>query len=159
MIDGATLRRTAAERGLGLDLIEKDYVLGWILKGISTCSVCDKLIFKGGTALSKVYYPLDWRISEDLDFTVLDDSKMDDISSALLEELPPVVEELSGGIELIFREPYVRQDFLRSTVGFTGPITRHRTKIEVTRENFVGNHQSVKVPVMYDYPEFSLRAY
>ena len=75
MIGGGALRRMAAERKLGLDLIEKDYVLGWILKGISECSVRDKLIFKGGTALSKVYFPLGWRISEDLDFTLLDNSK------------------------------------------------------------------------------------
>ena len=32
MIEGIVLRRMAAERRLGLDLIEKDYVLGWILK-------------------------------------------------------------------------------------------------------------------------------
>jgi hypothetical protein len=79
MIEDSALRRIAAERRLDLDLIEKNYVLGWILKGVSACSIGDNLIFKGGTALSKVYYPLDGRISEDLDFTIVDDPKMEDI--------------------------------------------------------------------------------
>lgn len=159
MIESIVLRRMAAERRLGLDLIEKDYVLGWILKGISACSVSDKLIFKGGTALSKVYYPLDWRISEDLDFTMLDDSKMEDVMSILQDELPPIVEELSGGIRLTFKNSLLHQDFLRTTVSFTGPITRHRTKIEVTREKVLGNYHSTKVPIKYDYPDFSLLVY
>lgn len=159
MIEDRILRRIAAEQKVGLDLIEKDYVLGWLLKGISSSSISGKLIFKGGTALSKVYFPLNWRISEDLDFTLLDDSKMEDISSRLQDELPQVVDELSGGIRLHFKDCYVKQDFLRVTASFIGPITQHRTKIEVTREKFIGDYIFTKVPVTYDYPEFSLLVY
>ncbi len=159
MIEGIVLRRMAAERRLGLDLIEKDYVLGWILKGISACSVRDKVIFKGGTALSKIYYPLDWRISDDFDFTLLDDSKMEEVLLILQKELPSIIEELSGGIRLTFKDSLLHQDFLRATVSFTGPITRHRTKIEVTREKGLGNYHSINVPTMYDYPDFSLLVY
>jgi len=159
MIEDRVLRRLAAERKLGLDLIEKDYALGWILKGISSSSIGDKLVFKGGTALSKVYYPLNWRISEDLDFTLLDDSKMEDVSSRLQDELPRMVEELSGGIRLNFKDPYVKPDFLRVTVSFIGPITQHKTRIEVTREKFIGDYHLIKVQASYDYPEFSLPTY
>ncbi|MEW6603112.1 MAG: nucleotidyl transferase AbiEii/AbiGii toxin family protein [Thermoproteota archaeon] len=59
-----------------MDLVEKDYVLGWILYGICSSSISDKLTFKGGTSLSKVYFPGRWRMSEDLDFTLLDDTEM-----------------------------------------------------------------------------------
>lgn len=90
MIGDAVLRRVAAERGIDLGLIEKDYHLGWVLKGVSATLVGDRLGFKGGTALSKVYYPLDWRISEDLDFTLLND-----ISSRLRDELSSI-EDLSA---------------------------------------------------------------
>lgn len=86
MIEDRVLRRMAADRKLGLDIIEKDYALGWILKGVSASSVSDKLVFKGGTALSKVYFPMNWRISEDLDFTLLGGS-MEGVSSRLGEEL------------------------------------------------------------------------
>jgi len=159
MIDGNAIRRIAAERKLGLDLIEKDYSLGWILNGVSHSSVKDKLLFKGGTALSKVYYPGDWRISEDLDFTILDDSSMDDILADIQEELPLLVDELSGGIRINFKDPLVHPDFIRATVSFKGPITRHRTKIEVTREKFIGNHHTPNFPIQYDYTKFSLPVY
>ena len=54
--------------------IEKDYVLSWILQGIATHKVLSKLIvFKGGTVLKKVYFE-NYRFSEDLDFTLLDNS-------------------------------------------------------------------------------------
>jgi predicted nucleotidyltransferase component of viral defense system len=52
--------------------IEKDYVLSWLLLGISRNAIlCDNLAFKGGTVLKKVYFP-EYRFSEDLDFTLLD---------------------------------------------------------------------------------------
>jgi len=49
--------------------IEKDYVIGWVLNGISNNEYLrERLIFKGGTALRKIYFH-DYRLSEDLDFT------------------------------------------------------------------------------------------
>lgn len=52
--------------------IEKDYVIGWVLRGISENNYLNSnLAFKGGTALRKAYFP-DYRLSEDLDFTALD---------------------------------------------------------------------------------------
>ena len=66
MIDRRELAKMARERRLSLVMIEKDYVLGWILFGISTS--LSYLVLKGGTALSKVYFPEVWRLSEDLDF-------------------------------------------------------------------------------------------
>lgn len=53
------------------DVLERDYLLSWILAGISqTDSLRDVLVFKGGTALKKCYFG-DHRFSEDLDFTGL----------------------------------------------------------------------------------------
>ena len=52
-------------------MIEKDYVLGWLLWGIGSDPVLgQKWIFKGGTCLKKCYIET-YRFSEDLDFTVL----------------------------------------------------------------------------------------
>lgn len=53
------------------DILERDYVLSWILAGIGQVeSLGDTLVFKGGTALKKCYFG-DYRFSEDLDFTGL----------------------------------------------------------------------------------------
>ena len=57
--------------GIPWHVIERDYLLSWILAGISQVPVLfDTLIFKGGTALRKCYFD-DYRFSEDLDFTGL----------------------------------------------------------------------------------------
>ena len=74
MIAPQELRRAARERRLALDLVEKDYVLGWILHSVSSSSLSKHLALKGGTALSKVYFPSQWRLSEDLDFTFLEEA-------------------------------------------------------------------------------------
>lgn len=52
--------------------IEKDYILSWILQGVAQHERLSKtIVFKGGTVLKKVYFE-DYRYSEDLDFTLLD---------------------------------------------------------------------------------------
>lgn len=69
MISNENIKSIAAEKGVMDIVIEKDYVLDWILWGISqNDSIKNNLIFKGGTCLHKMYFS-DWRFSEDLDFT------------------------------------------------------------------------------------------
>jgi hypothetical protein len=40
------------------------------------------------------FYGGDWRISEDLDFTLSNDAILEDISTNLLDELPSIVEQV-----------------------------------------------------------------
>ena len=64
-------RLQEARRDLALpwEVLERDYLLSWILAGISHVpALRDSLVFKGGTALKKCYFG-DYRFSEDLDFT------------------------------------------------------------------------------------------
>lgn len=64
------------EFGLGAHMIEKDYVLGWLLAGISRHHVIGKdWIFKGGTCLKKCYFET-YRFSEDLDFTLTQENEL-----------------------------------------------------------------------------------
>lgn len=70
MIGRADIVERVREWGLREDVIEKDYVLGWLLEGIaSEPELASTWIFKGGTALRKCFYET-YRFSEDLDFTV-----------------------------------------------------------------------------------------
>lgn len=71
MISPDRLRALARENNVTVGLMEKDYVNSWILHAIFTSSLKDKLVFKGGTALSKIYFPKIWRFSEDLDLTTI----------------------------------------------------------------------------------------
>ena len=61
------LGSTSALTGFPLVLLEKDYYLTLLLSGINELS--EKLVFKGGTCLNKIYYSY-YRLSEDLDFTM-----------------------------------------------------------------------------------------
>ena len=68
------IRLQEARRRLGIpwEVLERDYLLSWMLAGISRVPVLqDTLVFKGGTALRKCYFG-DYRFSEDLDFSGLD---------------------------------------------------------------------------------------
>lgn len=68
-MDPAGLRRKAVKEGVPAAIIEKDYALSVALKQLSKTRLRSKLMFKGGTAIKKVYFR-DARFSEDLDFTV-----------------------------------------------------------------------------------------
>ena len=58
--------------GIPWEVLERDYLLSWVLAGISQVQVLqDTLVFKGGTALRKCYFG-DYRFSEDLDFSALE---------------------------------------------------------------------------------------
>ena len=54
------------------EVLERDYLLSWILAGIGQVdSLRGTLVFKGGTALKKCYFG-EYRFSEDLDFSGLE---------------------------------------------------------------------------------------
>ena len=68
MIRLAELKRLQGTWGVGQEIIEKDYCIGWVLKSIGeNAFLKENLAFKGGTAIKKVYFP-EARFSEDLDF-------------------------------------------------------------------------------------------
>ncbi len=61
----------SAEWKVPPDTVDKDWVLGHFLSAFYSIDVHkEKLVFKGGTALRKCYFP-NYRFSEDLDFTSL----------------------------------------------------------------------------------------
>ncbi len=60
MLDDTAIRSLARELGVRTDYAEKDYVNSWVLYRIYTTEFGDDLLFKGGTALSKLYFPETW---------------------------------------------------------------------------------------------------
>jgi Nucleotidyl transferase AbiEii toxin, Type IV TA system len=69
MISRRELEQLRAEWTLDITVIEKDYLLGWLLAGIAAHPALSRTwVFKGGTCLRKCYYET-FRFSEDLDFT------------------------------------------------------------------------------------------
>ena len=72
MIPPGEIFRMAHRLNLGDKTIEQNYALTWTLLAIANSALRDRLAFKGGTAIKKIYEP-GYRFSEDLDFTLLND--------------------------------------------------------------------------------------
>ena len=60
------------------DVLERDYCLAWFLAALEESDLRTRLALKGGTALKRCYF-VDYRFSEDLDFTLLEAIPFDSI--------------------------------------------------------------------------------
>lgn len=148
--------------------IEKDYVLSWVLFGISQHPVLfESLIFKGGTVLKKCYFE-DYRFSEDLDFTLINDGYKHEDLMAYFEEVFAWVKE-EANITLQFKSAEIHTESGSSVfyVDFIGPlggnIGSRDIKIDVTRGEVLQFEPVQKSPfITYsDMPEdsFTLNCY
>ena len=80
------LQEARGRLGIPWEVLERDYLLSWVLAGISQVPVLqDTLVFKGGTALRKCYFG-DYRFSEDLDFSALEGVSKDEEMERLVRE-------------------------------------------------------------------------
>ena len=80
------LQEARQRLGIPWEVLERDYLLSWILAGVSHVpALNDTLVFKGGTALKKCYFG-DYRFSEDLDFSGLDGVPVGDAMERLTKE-------------------------------------------------------------------------
>ena len=77
MISRADIDDRVRRWALREDVVEKDYVLGWVLwESGPSRGLHDTWVFKGGTCLKKCYIET-YRFSEDLDFTVLENGPIE----------------------------------------------------------------------------------
>lgn len=125
MISRIDIEERVREWGLREDIIEKDYVIGWVLWGIGRHTVLRELwAFKGGTSLKKCYIET-YRFSEDLDFTVLPNGPVrpDEVRPYLAEMLDDVAE--TSGIDFSGREPLLKGnasgEYTEGRIYYTGP--------------------------------------
>lgn len=73
MIKQAEIKKISEQLGVPKTQIDKDWVLAYLLYAITSMpEMKDILVFKGGTSLKKCRFS-NYRFSEDLDFTILDD--------------------------------------------------------------------------------------
>jgi len=108
MITLAELQESAAEWGLPLTTVERDYALGWVLWGIgSQPEIMDRWVFKGGTCIKKCYTET-WRFSEDLDFSLLPESSIEE--EYLRNIIATILERVTAesGINFAVQPPAVR---------------------------------------------------
>ena len=108
MITRSDLDARVREWQLADHVVEKDYVLGWLLWGLGQHPRLSVMwAFKGGTCLKKCFVET-FRFSEDLDFTVLPGGpfRPEEVAALLLEVLDRVGQE--SGIDFAGRPPALR---------------------------------------------------
>lgn len=125
MITRQEIKNLVIEWSLREDVIEKDYVIGWVLWGIgSDPDLSNHWAFKGGTSLKKCYIET-WRFSEDLDFTVMPGGpdKPETIEPIIKKFLDRVHEE--SGIDFSIRPPafkhYDTHLYTEGSIYYRGP--------------------------------------
>jgi len=98
LIDKSELMEFSREFGLRANVIEKDYVLGWVLAGIFNYTEIGKSwVFKGGTCLKKCYFET-YRFSEDLDFTLTEQDQLNqDFLIQAFEDISEWVYDATSG--------------------------------------------------------------
>lgn len=100
LIDRQEIMDFSRELSLAPNVIEKDYMLGWLLAGISNHADLSKSwAFKGGTCLKKCYFET-YRFSEDLDFTLSEAEHQDE--SFLISAFTKIADWIydAAGIEI-----------------------------------------------------------
>ena len=125
MISLSELKTKSEESRVDISVLERDYVISWVLKGIYDNPVLkDGLVFKGGTALRKTYFP-NYRFSEDLDFTTI--RPLSELSGAKIKE----------NLETICGNVYQESGIELKIVDFK------QTRDELNEEAFLGKIQFV----------------
>jgi predicted nucleotidyltransferase component of viral defense system len=115
--------------------IKKDYILSWILQGVAENeNLAKALVFKGGTVLKKGYFK-DYRFSEDLDFTLLNDEITNDQIFQWFEEIFGYIRE-EANIPLEIIDNIKHEDGgINFYISYIGPLGGQ------------GNNKSVKVDI------------
>lgn len=86
MIPENEFREKARINKVPITTIERDYAQGWLLVFLP------KMVFKGGTCLRKIYIK-DYRFSDDLDFTLLDDISFKDLKQKIQNSIETARDE------------------------------------------------------------------
>jgi len=153
----------AKEFGLRPDIIEKDYVLGWVIAGIFNHAALNaEWIFKGGTCLKKCFFET-YRFSEDLDFTLTNaDHLQEKFLMDIFVEIADWIYEESG-IEIpsdsirfeIYKNPRGRSS-VQGRIGYRGPMRQRgslpRIKLDLTDDELLALDPVIR-EVHHPYPD------
>ena len=152
MIQKQELLELAKDFGLQPNVVEKDYLLGWLLAGIGAHPATrDAWVFKGGTCLKKCFFET-YRFSEDLDFTLTDPAHLDEaFLHKLFQEVGDWVYDQTGMVlppEARKFEVYTNPrggTSAEGRVGYRGPLARAgdapRIKLDLT------DHERLVLPI------------
>jgi predicted nucleotidyltransferase component of viral defense system len=152
----------AAEWELRPDVVEKDYVLGWLLAGFALHPATSRhWVFKGGTCLKKCYLET-FRFSEDLDFSLLPEGAY---TAAELRQLVVEAAELAAtesgvsfppdGIDILPRRDKLGRPTFVGKVTYRGPLavpTGPKVQLDITQQEPI-LAPVAKQSILHPYPD------
>jgi len=146
MIDATEIRTLAAQAKIDSGIIEKDYALSKVLQALAQIdSFNQHLLFKGGTALKKFYFP-EWRFSEDLDFTSQVKLKLKDIQSIFKQAVDQVGRLFGLSMKIVEYSQYPKSgdDIVSAQLklGYDGPLRKssgqkNNVRVDIAFEEIV----------------------
>ena len=148
MIRPGEIQQKARVVGVRDTQIEKDYMLSWILKGVAQHIHLSKaIVFKGGTVLKKIYFE-NYRFSEDLDFTLLDNKiSNDQIVNWFKDTFEYVRDEANILLEIVDNNQH-NDGGINFYISYVGPLgglgSNKRVKVDISRSEQLAFNPIVK---------------
>jgi predicted nucleotidyltransferase component of viral defense system len=162
MIGRQDILDRAGEWSLRPDVVEKDYVLGWLLSALAMHEeTSQNWVFKGGTCLKKCYYET-YRFSEDLDFSLSKEAVY--TREGLEEVLNEVTTACARASGIEFSPEHVRvkerrdrrgRPTLEGRVGYRGPLSIPswpRIRFDLTNHELIAR-PPVSRQIIHPYPD------
>lgn len=165
MIKPGEIQQKARELGIRDQQIEKDYIISWILKGVSQHEQLSKsIVFKGGTVLKKIHFA-DYRFSEDLDFTLLDNNTTNEqIFEWFKEAFEYIRDEANIPLDIIDNNEH-EDGGINFYISYVGPLggqgNNKWVKVDISRSEKL-EFKPVLNPAFIDYSDledYSLLCY
>ena len=164
MIKPGEIQKKANQVGVRDQQIEKDYILSWILWGVANHEQLAKMVvFKGGTVLKKVYFE-DYRFSEDLDFTLLDNEIsneqifdwFNEIFNLIKEEANIPLKKIDDDEADEDKTKEDKEEGLNFYIGYVGPLggfgNNKKVKIDISKSEKLEFEPIVKNAIV-DYSD------
>jgi predicted nucleotidyltransferase component of viral defense system len=141
-------------------MAEKDYLQELLLRALFTKIPENRLVFRGGTALAKIYGS--GRFSDDLDFVVNGLQN----TETLLKSVKEAIKSINAMYETTFTGPNTYKDMLGYDVKINGPLFM-ASMHDASRQNIsldINTYESVvlppiniiRTPIYSDIPPYSL---
>lgn len=163
MITKQDILDRAAEWQMQPQVVEKDYVLGWLLAATTVHPVAKEYwVFKGGTSIKKCYFET-YRFSEDLDFSLLPDAPYSEAEiKNTINELTQKATEMSG---IVFaqdstivsaRHDKLNRPTFQGKIYYQGPLGQVRSLPKIIFD--ITNNEPIlgipaRRPILHAYPD------
>lgn len=169
-----TLRATAEHLEIKLEFVEKDYWISLLLFRLSKSNYTDKIVFKGGTSLSKGFNLIE-RFSEDVDIAIINEEI--DSGNQLKKIIRTIEKEITAGLKenfienvtskgsrfrkSVFEYPSLQEKASNNKIiveinSFANPFPYQKLAIQPMVYDFLIQTKNEKYAIEYDLTSFEL---